>query len=82
MICRCYEAYLQSDSGLRGTLTMRWTIDLSGKVQRATALANTMNDKAPEGCMLRVLRQLTFDKPKGGVCIVQWPFVFKALDKK
>ena len=29
-------------------------------------------------CVLRVLRRMRFQKPDGGICVVQWPFVFNS----
>jgi hypothetical protein len=72
----CYEQRLQVKPGLKGKLTARWTIGLSGRVQSASASGNTVGDGAVTSCVLRVIRRMSFAKPEGGVCIVQWPFVF------
>jgi len=72
----CYEQRLQVAKDLRGKLTVRWTIQLDGQVDGVNALADTLGDAATTNCILRHLRRLRFQKPDGGVCVVQWPFVF------
>ena len=72
----CYEARLQVKPGLRGKVTARWTIAMSGRVSSASDSGNTLGDSAVTSCILRVIRRMSFAKPEGGVCIVQWPFVF------
>ncbi len=72
----CYEQRLQVNPGLRGKITARWTIALNGRVSSATIASNSLGDGAVTSCILRVLRRMSFNKPEGGVCIVQWPFVF------
>jgi hypothetical protein len=72
----CYEQRLQVKAGLQGKLTARWTIGFNGRVQSASPASNTLSDGATVACVLRVIRRMSFPRPEGGVCIVQWPFVF------
>ncbi|MBT9558291.1 MAG: AgmX/PglI C-terminal domain-containing protein, partial [Myxococcales bacterium] len=72
----CYEARLQVNEKLAGKLTARWTIGVDGKVTAPSISSNTVGDPAVGSCLLGVVRRLNFQKPEGGVCIVQWPFVF------
>ncbi len=72
----CYEQRLQVNPNLAGKLTARWTIAVSGSVSQASLASNTVGDGAVGECVLRVVRRMQFAKPEGGVCIVQWPFVF------
>jgi hypothetical protein len=72
----CYEQRLQVNPNLRGKLTARWTIGLNGRVASANLAGSTLGDRAVVACVLRVIRRMSFAKPEGGVCIVQWPFVF------
>ena len=72
----CYEQRLQVNGNLRGKLTVRWTIGLQGTVTSATAVSNSVEDAAMTGCILRNVRRMRFPKPEGGICKVQWPFVF------
>jgi hypothetical protein len=72
----CYEQRLQVKKELQGKISIRWTIDTEGKVSSANATSDTMGDGETTNCLLRTLRRMTFEKPEGGVCVVQWPFVF------
>ena len=72
----CYEAQLQIHEGLAGKIAVRWTINLDGAVEGVTVTENTMGNTAVQECVLRTIRHMRFAKPEGGVCVVQWPFVF------
>lgn len=72
----CYEQRLQVKKDLKGKITVRWTIDTEGAVSSASATADSMGDSETTNCLLRTLRRMRFEKPEGGVCVVQWPFVF------
>lgn len=71
----CYERSLAQNSTLRGKLQVRWTITLDGAVSAASA-TGSMSDTNTRNCVLRLVRRMRFAAPEGGVCIVQWPFVF------
>ncbi len=72
----CYEAQLQIHESLAGKTTIRWTIDGEGRVSEASIASSTLGNANVEQCVLRVIRNMRFQKPESGVCIVQWPFVF------
>ncbi len=72
----CYEQRLQVKKNLKGKLTARWTIALNGQSKGVSAASNSLKDSAATNCILRILRRMRFKKPEGGVCVVQWPFVF------
>jgi TonB family protein len=72
----CYEQQLQIHEGLTGKISVRWTINLEGQVEGATVTENTMGNSAVQDCVARAIRFMRFAKPEGGVCVVQWPFVF------
>ena len=72
----CYEQRLQVKKDLKGKLTVRWTIKLDGDVDGVAAIADTLGDEATTNCIFRHLRRMRFQKPDGGICVVQWPFVF------
>jgi hypothetical protein len=74
-IRNCYESRLQVKAGIKGTLRVRWTIGTDGRVLRVSS-SGSLNDGGTTGCVKRVIRRLRFAKPEGGVCVVQWPFVF------
>ena len=71
----CYEARLQLNPKLAGKITARWTINADGSVKGASA-RGSLKDAKVKACLLRVLRRMRFAKPEGGICIVNWPFVF------
>lgn len=72
----CYEAQLQIHDSLAGKITARWTINMEGRVDGASMVSSTLGNTSVEQCILRTLRRMRFEKPEGGVCVVQWPFVF------
>lgn len=72
----CYEKSLQVRDSLQGKLSVRWTIGLDGKVMNASATSDTLGDPATTQCVMSWVRRMQFEKPEGGLCVVQWPFVF------
>ena len=72
----CYEQRLQVKNNLQGKITIRWTIDTEGSVSAANSTSDSMGDSETTNCLLRTIRRMKFEKPEGGVCVVQWPFVF------
>lgn len=72
----CYEKSLQVRPNLQGKVTVRWTIGLDGKVQSATTMGDTLGDAATTQCITSWVRRMNFEAPDGGMCVVQWPFVF------
>ena len=73
----CYEDRLQVKPDLSGKVTVRWRIELDGKVGSANVLKSSLGDSKVESCVLRAIRRMRFQKPEGGICIIQWPFVFR-----
>ncbi len=57
---------------------MRRTIALDGKTTSVSVTSNTLGDSKVSNCVARVLRRMRFRKPEGGICVVQWPFVFNS----
>ena len=74
----CYEKRLQVKPKLSGKITVRWTITMEGKVSNASSASDSLGDSEVKNCILRVLRRMRFQKPEGGICVVQWPFVFNS----
>ena len=72
----CYEERLQALPTLAGKLSVRWTIGMDGQVQQAMVGSSTLADGGVGECVLRTIRRMSFTRPKDGVCVVQWPFVF------
>jgi len=73
----CYEKQLQIHPKLSGKIVIRWMIGLQGHVKSANVISSSMHSAAVEQCLLRTVRLMRFEKPKGGYCVVQWPFVFQ-----
>lgn len=74
----CYERRLGVDPHLAGKLVVRWTVGANGRVSQASVASSSLGDSAVGSCVLRVVRRMAFQKPRDGVCTVQWPFVFQA----
>ncbi len=72
----CYEKRLQVKDGLKGKLSVRWTIGMDGKVMNASATSDSLGDSETSQCVMSWVRRMQFEKPEGGLCVVQWPFVF------
>ncbi len=72
----CYEKELQLHAGLSGKVAVRWSINLEGKVESASVTNSTINNPKVESCIMSVIRRMRFQAPEGGICVVQWPFVF------
>ena len=72
----CYERKLQLDQELKGNITVRLTIGADGSVQSASS-SGSMPDKSVHECVVKALRSLKFKPPDGGLCVVNYPFVFQ-----
>ncbi len=73
----CYEKQLMLQPDLQGSVTARWTISTSGTVEQAEIARSTVGSQVLEDCVLRWIRRWRFEPPGGGVCVVNYPFVFK-----
>lgn len=78
-IRHCFERELQTNPELSGNITASWRIQLDGSVSNATIGESTMNDRRVEGCIVRVIERMRFEEPDGGICIINYPFVFTGL---
>ncbi|MGI5860684.1 MAG: AgmX/PglI C-terminal domain-containing protein [Myxococcales bacterium] len=75
----CYEMELNKDPSLSGKVAVMFTIDPTGSVSEANIGQTTMNNNNVEQCILTRIRRWRFPEPKGGgVCIINYPWVFKA----
>lgn len=73
----CYESELKKDPSLSGAITVRWTIQASGRVDSATVTQNTMGSSSVGRCITAQIKRWRFDKPSGGEVTVTFPFYFK-----
>jgi hypothetical protein len=71
----CYEAGLTRDPNLKGRISVRFEIDLDGKVRNATDGGFTLQDKATRKCVTKAFEGLVFPKPEGGVVTVVYPIM-------
>ncbi len=76
MLKSCYEQQLLADPSLSGKIIVFWKIGLDGKVTEASIKSSTMKNDRVEACLTKSVRRLTFDKPDGGICVVEFPFIF------
>lgn len=75
----CYEVELTKDPNLAGRVGVTFTIDPTGAVSDASVNQSTIGSNNVEQCMLTRIRRWKFPEPKGGgVCIINYPWNFKA----
>lgn len=75
----CYEVELNRQPSLAGKVSVSFTIDPAGAVSDATVLQSTLSSPGVEQCILARVRRWKFPEPKGGgVCVINYPWVFKA----
>lgn len=76
----CFERELQTNPQLSGKISAQWNIGLDGKVMSASIASTTMNNRKVEGCIANVIKRMRFDAPDGGICIINYPFVFTGIE--
>ncbi len=76
----CFERQLQRKPELSGKIIAQWKVGLDGKVINASIASSTMGSRAVEGCIQRVVSRMRFAKPDGGICVINYPFVFTGLE--
>lgn len=72
----CYESALARNPGLKGGVTINFSVSSLGKVQSARIANSSLKNKRVEGCVLRMFRRLRFPRADKGTK-VNWPLVFK-----
>ncbi len=77
----CFEKELQTNPTLSGKVTAQWKVGLDGSVMESSIASSTLNHKSVEGCITRVIKRMRFEKPKGGICVINYPFVFSGLEE-
>lgn len=71
-IRHCYEMGLIKNPKLQGTVTVRFIINATGKVE--SVLARGLGDKAVQSCISIAVKAAKFPKPPGGRVQVTYPF--------
>ncbi len=77
----CFEKELQTNPKLSGKIVAQWQVGLDGAVMKSSIASTSMNNKKVEGCISRVIKRMRFEKPKGGICVINYPFVFSGLEE-
>ena len=75
----CYEKNLLLNSKLAGKLIMEWTITISGSVSVVKTKSNTMATPAVAMCISAKIKRWKFPRPKGGIVVVSYPFIFNSI---
>ncbi len=75
----CYERNLLLNPKLSGKLQMEWTISTSGSVSVVKTKQNTMATPAVAMCVSANIKKWKFPKPKGGIVVVTYPFIFNSI---
>lgn len=72
----CYERALIAEPGLKGKLTLEWTIKTSGQVGAVKQKLSTLKSSAAVNCMMGKVKRWRFPRPRGGIVVASYPFVF------
>jgi hypothetical protein len=75
----CYETTLMKDPGLQGKLVLEWVINANGSVGKVKQKTSTLKNPGVASCIMDRLRRWQFPKPRGGVVIVSYPFIFSPV---
>jgi predicted component of type VI protein secretion system len=75
----CYEKNLLLSPKLAGKLIMEWTINMAGSVSVVKTKHNSMKSPAVAMCISAKIKGWKFPKPKGGVVVVSYPFIFNSI---
>ena len=74
----CYETELNRAPELTGKVSVSFTIGGAGEVSESAIAQSTVPEAAAlEKCILARLNRWRFPEPKGGVCVVNYPWHFK-----
>jgi hypothetical protein len=72
----CYEAGLQRNPSLHGTVSTRFVIGRDGAVSNVSDGGSSMPDPAVTSCVHRAFYGVSFPQPEGGIVTVTYPIVF------
>jgi len=74
----CYEKALLTDSSLAGNIRLQWDIGTSGHVSDTKVLNSQMKNQGLHNCVMKVLKEIPFPHPKGGIVTAKKTFSFKS----
>jgi len=73
----CYELGLQKDPKLQGRVTVKFGINPTGKVTKASkSPGTTLPDADVVRCVVRSFDSMLFPRPQGGAIVVDYPIDF------
>ena len=72
-IRQCYEQGLKKDPELRGVVSTRFIIDMTGAVESASLSSSSVSDPAVASCVVGVFRNMSFPSPENGKAMVTYP---------
>lgn len=73
----CYERELQTYPDLKGRVVVSFQIPDSGKAASIRVVSSELKKDSVHNCIKKAIKKLNFEKPRGGVCAVKWPFKFQ-----
>ncbi|MBI3185605.1 MAG: TonB family protein [Myxococcales bacterium] len=73
----CYERELVRTPHLAGKVAVRFVIGGGGVVTRSEVAHSSVDNPALEQCVAGRVRTWLFPRPRGGVVVVTYPFLFK-----
>jgi hypothetical protein len=76
----CYEEGLGRNPKLQGRVTVRFIIELDGRVQRVDPAESDMPDRKVVDCIVAEYKKLKFPNPEGGIVTVVYPIMFSPGD--
>jgi TonB family protein len=71
-----YETRLRSNPNLKGTITIRFTIEMDGSVSSSSIASNTTGDPSFGMEIMSLIRRLNFSSTDRGNVVVVVPFTF------
>lgn len=72
----CYETEAQRNPGLKGGVTIQWSIDPSGTVTSASVASSTLSNPRVEGCVVRQVQRWKFPASESPTTVAGFPFKF------
>ena len=76
----CYEAGLQKWPGLAGTVSTKFEIGSTGRLNYSKISRSTLDNSQVENCIIRNMKKWQFPGPEGGVSVkVNYPFLLRPV---
>ena len=74
----CYEKALLGDASLGGNLVIQWNVTAAGRAGGGRVVKSQLNNNDLHTCVLRVLGEVPFPKPRGGEVTVKKTLTFSS----